>query len=215
MCRNPPDNGLRRGPTRCLAPPLLAVLCLLAACAPSAKWEDLMVEAEMALQEDDLHLADERYRAALRTAEGFESDDARLDLTLDRLENLAIAAMQRLGPSPKPLDVGTPPSHHQVPYKPVPVPAPVAAQDGAYAVHLASYRSAAKARRGWHLLKEIFPRLLGNLEMTTEAADLGEHGTFRRVMTGPFGERTAAEALCDRLKARAQYCRVVGRQEQG
>lgn len=206
MSRNPPENGL----SRWLAGLLLLALWLLPACAPGAKWEALMVEAEMALQDNDLNLADQRYRAALRVAEGLEAGDGRLDLTLDRLADLEIAVIHRLGPMAKPLEVAVAPAPAQLVIAP---PRPPAAPGGGFTVHLASYRSLARAERGWRLLQEIFPRLLGDLEFATEAVDLGARGLFQRVLTGPFTERATAEALCDRLESRKQYCRVVKRAE--
>lgn len=80
-----------------------------------------------------------------------------------------------------------------------------------YAVHLASYRSAAGAERGWAALKAHFPALLADKRLELESADLGESGVYQRVLAAPFGSRAAAASLCSRIKAKAaqQFCVVT------
>lgn len=52
--------------------------------------------------------------------------------------------------------------------------------------------------------------VLGNLHVTPIRADLGEKGIFYRFRAGPLANRAAADALCEKLKARQQACIIVG-----
>ena len=90
-------------------------------------------------------------------------------------------------------------------------PAPPPSKPGGYAVHLASLRTVAGAKRQWADLQVAFPALLGGLSLAVEPADLGERGVFQRVLAGALAERAEARDLCARLKARDQYCTVVRR----
>lgn len=89
--------------------------------------------------------------------------------------------------------------------------APAKAAARHYAVHLASYRSAAGAERGWAALKAHYPALLADKRLELESADLGERGVYQRVLAAPFGSRAAAASLCSRIKAKAaqQFCVVT------
>lgn len=81
--------------------------------------------------------------------------------------------------------------------------------DGAYAVHLASYRSKAQAVGGWQRLRQRFPGLLGNLSghfAIFDIASLG--GRYYRLKAGPFEGAVGAERLCRRLSSAGQYCMV-------
>ena len=195
----------------------MLVLLLLAACSAGARWEDRMSEGQAAFQRDDLAEAERRFTAAARLAEGFEPADVRRALTEEKLAQLEVALIQQVGPTPKPLEVAVAES---VPLRPVPqaipraAPAPAARPEG-FAVHLASFRTEERARRGWQQLRQTYPDLLGAARLILERADLGESGVFQRVLGGPFAERAAAKRLCGALKARAQYCRVVKRRSAG
>ena len=176
-----------------------------------------MSEGQAAFQRDDLAEAERRFSSAARLAEGFEPADMRRALTDDKLAQLEVALIQRVGPTPKPLEVAVAES---VPLRPTPqtipraAPAPAPGPE-AFAVHLASFRTEDRARRGWRQLQQVFPDLLGAARLILERADLGEAGVFQRVLGGPFAERAAAKRLCGALKARAQYCRVVKRRSAG
>jgi cell division septation protein DedD len=216
MCRIPLElrSGCRS--TRPFAAGLLLALVLLGACSAGARWEAQMSDGQAAFQRDDLAEAERRFTAAARLAEGFGPADMRRALTAEKLAQLEVAVIQRVGPAPKPLDVAVAAS----PVEPVPqaipraAPAP-AAHPEAFAVHLASFRTEDRARRGWRQLQQTFPDLLGAARLTLERADLGQSGVFQRVLGGPFAERAAAKRLCGALKARAQYCRVVKRRSAG
>jgi cell division septation protein DedD len=188
----------------------MLALSLLSACNAGVRWEAAMNDGQTALQRDDLAKAEQRFTAAARLAEGFEPVDLRRGLTAEKLAELEVAMIQRVGPGPKPLQVAAP---HD-PAAPSPQTPPVAGGE-AFAVHLASFRTEDRARRGWRQLQQTFPDLLGTARLTLERADLGEFGVFQRVLSGPFAERAAAAQLCSQLKAKAQYCRVVRRRSAG
>lgn len=74
------------------------------------------------------------------------------------------------------------------------------------AVHLASYRSAARAERGWTQLHRAYGGLLGDLQHEVDKVHLGSKGTYYRLKAGPLKSTDAAKALCSKLKARRQFC---------
>lgn len=119
----------------------------------------------------------------------------------------AEAAAAALPPAPKP--------------KPQPKPAgPATAESGAKTedaalvaavLHLSSLRSEAAAKREWSDLQHSFPEPLGQLQAEFRRTELGDKGTFYRVLAGPLPSRDAAAQVCAALKARdaRQYCRVL------
>jgi cell division septation protein DedD len=88
--------------------------------------------------------------------------------------------------------------------------APEAAAREALRVHLASFRKEANAKAEWQRLTELLPDILGGLAPNYVAVDLGDMGTFVRLLAGPLADRTAANRLCARLHAEDQYCRLLG-----
>lgn len=81
----------------------------------------------------------------------------------------------------------------------------------AMVLHLSSLRSEAAAKREWRTLKRDFPVTLGGMEAEIRRTELGDKGTFYRVLAGPLPSRTLAQEACDAVKARnlRQYCRVI------
>ena len=98
--------------------------------------------------------------------------------------------------------------------RPAPAPAPAAAParapsaDGAYALHLASYRQAAQAEAGWLVLTRDHPSVLRGLAPSRAAVDLPEQGRFHRLLAGPLAAGEAA-ASCAAMEAEGGYCAVV------
>lgn len=90
--------------------------------------------------------------------------------------------------------------------EPAPADAAVAA-----VLHLSSLRSEEAAKRQWSDLQRSFPEPLGGLQAQFTRTELGEKGTFYRVLAGPLPSRDAASEVCAALKAKdsRQYCRVV------
>ena len=73
-------------------------------------------------------------------------------------------------------------------------------------VHLASYESRKAAVEGWEQLRQVHGDLLGRLNYGIAVVDLGEQGTFYRLLAGPFETKTLAASLCAGLKVRNIFC---------
>ncbi len=75
------------------------------------------------------------------------------------------------------------------------------------AVHLASYKSKKDADRGWKQLKKAHSGLLGGLSEEVMQVNLGPgKGIFYRLLAGPLDSKAAASSLCNKLKAKRQFC---------
>lgn len=108
-------------------------------------------------------------------------------------------AMQPPPPKPAPAAMTTP-----KPVAKAPEPKePVGPQPG---IHLASYRSAKQADRGWTQIVKAHKKLLEGLEHEVTKVNLGRKGTYYRLKAGPFESAGAAKAMCRKLKARRQFC---------
>lgn len=88
-----------------------------------------------------------------------------------------------------------------------------AAADAAHAVvlHLSSLRSEDAAKREWNDLQHSFPRPLAEMTAEIRRTELGDKGTFYRVLAGPLPSRDKAREVCAELKAKnaRQYCRIL------
>ncbi|MFH1804631.1 MAG: tetratricopeptide repeat protein [Pseudomonadota bacterium] len=83
------------------------------------------------------------------------------------------------------------------------------ASSGGTSIHLASYRSAAEAERGWRVLTGRYGNDLGGLSHDVQRADIPGKGTYYRLLaTGMSGEN--ARSVCASLKRSGQYCDVKG-----
>lgn len=83
-----------------------------------------------------------------------------------------------------------------------------ASRDGSgFGVHVASYRTPERARRGWDVLYAEHGEVLEGLKPRIARVDLGaDTGVFFRLRAGPLGDEAAAWALCQELKHRDVYC---------
>ena len=79
---------------------------------------------------------------------------------------------------------------------------------GAYAVQVASQRSAAEARASFRALRAKFPNQLGGREPIVRRTDLGAKGIYYRAMVGPFASMEKAAGTCRTLKAAGCNCLV-------
>ena len=79
---------------------------------------------------------------------------------------------------------------------------------GAYAVQVASQRSAAEARASFRALRAKFPNQLGGREPIVRRTDLGAKGIYYRAMVGPFASMEKAAGMCRTLKAAGCNCLV-------
>lgn len=83
-----------------------------------------------------------------------------------------------------------------------------------FGLHLGSYRELPAAERGWDILKERYPGLLGSLRPFNSEFKTGDsRGAFVRLVAGPFPSREAATKACNDLAARRQFCQVVSLNE--
>jgi len=85
------------------------------------------------------------------------------------------------------------------------------ATEHAMVLHLSSLRSEAAAKREWSDLQQRYPEALGTMQGQFRRTELGDRGTFYRVLAGPLPSKSAAEEACAALKAKdaKQYCRVM------
>lgn len=89
-------------------------------------------------------------------------------------------------------------------------PPSAAARAGGFKIQLAAYRTVEAAREGWTRVQASNRDLLGGLESSFAAVDLGPgKGVFHRLQAGPFADATAAQSACEALRARNQGCIVV------
>ena len=79
---------------------------------------------------------------------------------------------------------------------------------GAYAVQVASERSAAEAHASFRTLRAKFPNQLGGREPIVRRTDLGAEGIYYRAIVGPFASMEEAAGVCSTLKAAGGNCRV-------
>jgi cell division septation protein DedD len=85
-----------------------------------------------------------------------------------------------------------------------------APEDGRFAVQIAAFQSEQAARNAWASYQERFPEILTGQRLLLQNAEV-DGQMYWRVRTGPFADRSAAQAVCDRLKARDQSCLPVTR----
>ena len=79
-----------------------------------------------------------------------------------------------------------------------------------FGLHLASYRDAAAARKGWQILLGKYADLLRDLEPRLEAFDLGTlGGHYLRLVAGPFADVAPARERCAALRAAGAFCQVA------
>ncbi|MCP5433000.1 MAG: SPOR domain-containing protein [Alphaproteobacteria bacterium] len=179
----------------------LAPIALLAGCA---NWSG---------QSDELALRDEI--AALRT------EIASLNATVGRLGAPPPAPMAVAPPSPLAETMAEPVGKTgptpQGPPAPVPTNAlphaPAAAAPGTggamFAIHLASYRTEARATEGWTELRLRFPKALERLQPRLAEIEVPGRGAFWRLKAGPFATWGAADAACEPLRAENWICTVM------
>ncbi len=74
------------------------------------------------------------------------------------------------------------------------------------AVHLASYKSAKQAERGWAQIRRAHRSVLGKLKHSVSRVSLGRKGTYYRLKAGPLKDARAAKSICRQLKRRRQFC---------
>lgn len=110
-------------------------------------------------------------------------------------------------PAAEPAPSAAPPAAEEAP---APEPeSQLAAAGSGFRIQLAAVKSEADAKAEWTRLQKAHADLLGGLAPTIQRADLGAQGIFYRIQGGPLASAEAAQALCDKLKAKDQACLVV------
>jgi hypothetical protein len=80
---------------------------------------------------------------------------------------------------------------------------------GRFAAYFLSVRPPARVAGEWRRLTERHPELAGLQPRAPRPVQVPGRGTFYAVEAGAFATRAEAQAVCDRLRPRAQACRVV------
>ncbi len=112
----------------------------------------------------------------------------------------------------------------QSPPKPIVVPAPKAppaetaatptaapaetlkpTASGSYLLQIGAYKSEEEATAAWKSYQAKHP-VVGGYESDIKKVDLGDKGVWYRLRVGSFDDKTAAAALCDKLKADGGNC---------
>ena len=76
-----------------------------------------------------------------------------------------------------------------------------------FAVHLASFRSQESAVEGWIAIVNQHQDILGAMHPVVSLLDLGSNqGAFYRLKAAGFSDLAAAQAACDLMTERNQYC---------
>ena len=86
--------------------------------------------------------------------------------------------------------------------------------DSGFRVQLGAFSNPQNAQRGWELLRDAHPDLLGDMTIDVSLhinkVDLGaERGVVFRVQAGPFAQETEARSLCGELKNREVGCFLI------
>jgi len=117
------------------------------------------------------------------------------------------ASLSAAAPAPKPhitkipaTDAPTPPPAETTETKPA-----AATSGGGYLLQIGAYKSEDEATAAWHAYQAKHP-VVGGYESDIKKVDLGDKGTWYRLRVGSFGDKTSANALCDKLKADGGSC---------
>jgi cell division protein FtsN len=76
---------------------------------------------------------------------------------------------------------------------------------GAYALQIGAYKSQSDADAAWKAYEAKHP-IVGGYSEDVQKADLGAKGTWYRLRISSFSDKTAATALCGKLKADGGNC---------
>jgi cell division septation protein DedD len=71
-------------------------------------------------------------------------------------------------------------------------------------------RPASQVAVTWRQLADRYPQLAGLQLRPTRPVEVPNVGTLYAVEAGAFETRADAQALCDRLRAQGQSCKVLG-----
>lgn len=80
---------------------------------------------------------------------------------------------------------------------------------GDFALHLESIRNLDNIQPTWERLRVAYPALLADTSLVVQEADVGDQGTFHRLLAAPFTTSAEAKSVCAKLSALGQYCAVL------
>ena len=83
------------------------------------------------------------------------------------------------------------------------------AADQIYKIQVGSERSNPLAQKEWERLLKRYPKILGDISLSVEKADLGAKGIFYRVQAGPIEGIKKAQQRCAELSERKAECLLV------
>jgi tetratricopeptide (TPR) repeat protein len=79
---------------------------------------------------------------------------------------------------------------------------------GDYAIHLESAEIESNVQSSWDHLKAAYPAQFADKSLLVREVDLGDQGTFYRILAGPYAEASDADTVCRELEDFGQYCAV-------
>jgi cell division septation protein DedD len=130
--------------------------------------------------------------------------------TLPRTAEVAPPAPRAAPLPPKAAPVRpAPPAAVAAAAPPATAPAAPSAIAGPAVLQLGSYPNEALANDAWQVFRTRYGELVGDLKNEVTVANLGEKGTWHRLRIGPFPDKAAAVAACDKLKAAGGTCFVT------
>jgi tetratricopeptide (TPR) repeat protein len=80
---------------------------------------------------------------------------------------------------------------------------------GDFAIHLVSLGVENNVDSSWHQLNAAYPSQLTGRSLVVKQVDLGDQGTFHRILAAPFADSAGAEKACSELEGLGQYCVVL------
>jgi hypothetical protein len=121
-------------------------------------------------------------------------------------ENIVVAP-----PVAKPSPVPAAPSPAAAVPAPTPAspPAPRSPVTAAAVLQIGAYESVEIANGAWAAFKARHADVAGTLGQDIQKADLGAKGIWYRLRVGPFADKPAAAAACEKLKAQGATCFVT------
>jgi cell division protein FtsN len=122
----------------------------------------------------------------------------------------ALEAQQLKGAAPPP-EEAAPAPQPAAPPATAPQAAPPAPQaatraTGGYVLQIGAYKSQGEADESWNAFRQKHVALVSGFSSDVRKVDLPGKGTWYRLRLGSFGDKDAANALCERLKADGGNC---------
>jgi cell division septation protein DedD len=90
-----------------------------------------------------------------------------------------------------------------------PATAASSAVSGKSVLQIGAYETPEIANGAWAAFKARHAAVVGDLAQDVQKADLGAKGIWYRLRVGPFTDKTAAAAACEKLKAEGGTCFVA------